>query len=65
MPLAGDDREALEMASRLVRDAGFEPVVVGPLARSREFDPGTAVALSWRAGRVTAQAARARRGTAT
>ena len=43
VPLAGDDREALEIASRLVRDAGFEPVVVGPLARAREFDPGTAV----------------------
>jgi predicted dinucleotide-binding enzyme len=43
VPLAGDDREALEVASRLVRDAGFEPVVVGPLARAREFDPGTAV----------------------
>lgn len=43
VPLAGDDREALEVASRLVRDAGFEPVVVGPLARSRDFDPGTPV----------------------
>ena len=28
---------------RLVEDAGFEPVVVGPLARAREFDVGTAV----------------------
>lgn len=43
VPLASDDREALEVAARLVRDAGFEPVVVGPLARSREFDAGTAV----------------------
>ena len=43
IPLAGDDREALEVAQRLVRDAGFEPVVVGPLARAREFDVGTAV----------------------
>jgi len=33
IPLAGDDSQALEMAQRLVRDAGFEPVVVGPLAR--------------------------------
>jgi len=43
IPLAGDDGQALEMAQRLVRDAGFEPVVVGPLARAREFDVGTAV----------------------
>ena len=43
VPLAGDDREALDVASRLVRDAGFEPVVVGPLVRAREFDPGTPV----------------------
>jgi predicted dinucleotide-binding enzyme len=43
VPLAGDDREALELASRLVTDAGFEPVVVGPLSRAREFDPGTSV----------------------
>jgi len=43
IPLAGDDGQALEVAQRLVRDAGFEPVVVGPLARAREFDVGTAV----------------------
>ena len=28
---------------RLVQDAGFEPVVVGPLARAKDFDPGTPV----------------------
>lgn len=43
IPLAGDDPEALGVAQRLVRDAGFEPVVVGPLARAREFDVGTPV----------------------
>ncbi len=43
IPLAGDDSQALEVAQRLVRDAGFEPVVAGPLARAREFDVGTAV----------------------
>lgn len=43
VPLAGDDRQALEMAARLVRDAGFDPVIVGPLVRAREFDPGTPV----------------------
>jgi predicted dinucleotide-binding enzyme len=43
IPLAGDDAQALAVAQQLVRDAGFEPVVVGPLARAREFDVGTAV----------------------
>lgn len=41
IPLAGHDREALEIAARLVRDAGFDPVIVGPLARGKEFEPGT------------------------
>ena len=43
IPLAGDDAKALAVAERLVRDAGFEPVVVGPLSRAREFDVGTEV----------------------
>ena len=43
IPLAGDDSAALDVAARLVRDAGFEPVVVGPLARAVSFDPGTPV----------------------
>jgi predicted dinucleotide-binding enzyme len=43
IPLAGDDQDALAVAGRLVRDAGFEPVVVGRLARAREFDVGTPV----------------------
>lgn len=43
IPLAGDDSGAIQVASGLVRDAGFEPVVVGPLARGREFEPGTPV----------------------
>src|SRR5262249_43637455 len=29
IPIAGDDGEALAIAAGLVRDAGFEPVVVG------------------------------------
>jgi predicted dinucleotide-binding enzyme len=43
IPLAGDDAQALAIAERLVRDAGFAPVVVGPLSRAREFDWGTPV----------------------
>jgi 8-hydroxy-5-deazaflavin:NADPH oxidoreductase len=41
VPLAGDDSEALAVASRLVTDAGFEPVVVGPLAAGKSFDSST------------------------
>jgi len=41
IPLAGDDAAALEVAKRLVVSAGFEPVVVGGLAKAKEFDPGT------------------------
>lgn len=43
IPLASDDAEALEIASRLVRDAGFEPVIVGDLASSARFDVDTEV----------------------
>jgi 8-hydroxy-5-deazaflavin:NADPH oxidoreductase len=43
IPLAGDDSRALAVASQLVRDAGFEPVVVGPLASAKRFDVGTPV----------------------
>jgi 8-hydroxy-5-deazaflavin:NADPH oxidoreductase len=41
IPLASDDRDAVETAARLVRDAGFDPVIVGALARGREFQPDT------------------------
>ena len=40
IPLAGDDKEALTIASNLVHDAGFDPVVLGPLARARDFQQG-------------------------
>jgi predicted dinucleotide-binding enzyme len=43
IPLAGDDSRALAVASQLVTDAGFEPVVVGPLASAKRFDVGTPV----------------------
>lgn len=41
--LGGDDKAALEIAKQLVTDAGFEPVVVGDLVKSKLFDPGTPV----------------------
>jgi predicted dinucleotide-binding enzyme len=41
IPLGGDDKDALTVAARLVADAGFDPVIVGSLSRSKEFDLGT------------------------
>ena len=43
IPIAGDDREAVATVAQLVQDAGFDPVVVGPLSRARQFDAGTSV----------------------
>ncbi len=43
MPIAGDKR-AIESASRLVREAGFEPVVVGGLDMGKYLMPGTPLA---------------------
>jgi hypothetical protein len=40
IPIAGDDKDALDVASTLVHDAGFDPVVIGPLARARDFAQG-------------------------
>ncbi|HLE35779.1 MAG TPA: NADPH-dependent F420 reductase [Candidatus Acidoferrales bacterium] len=44
MPMAGDDANAIAVASRLVRDVGFEPVVIGNLAMGRHLIPGTPLA---------------------
>jgi predicted dinucleotide-binding enzyme len=41
IPLASDDAGALDTAAALVRDAGLDPVIVGALARGREFEPNT------------------------
>jgi 8-hydroxy-5-deazaflavin:NADPH oxidoreductase len=43
MPIAGD-KNAIESASRLVRQAGFEPVVIGGLDMARFLMPGTPLA---------------------
>ena len=40
VPIAGDDPAALQIASVLVRDAGFEPVVTGGLATASQFAQG-------------------------
>lgn len=40
VPIAGDDPQAVQIAAGLVRDAGFDPVVVGKLADARRFQRG-------------------------
>jgi 8-hydroxy-5-deazaflavin:NADPH oxidoreductase len=40
IPIAGDDAEAMRVATGLVRDAGFDPVVVGKLADASLFQMG-------------------------
>ncbi|HWN39802.1 MAG TPA: NAD(P)-binding domain-containing protein [Gammaproteobacteria bacterium] len=44
IPIGGDDAAAIAIAERLVRDAGFDPVMVGTLAQSRQFDLGQPLA---------------------
>ena len=43
IPLASDDAEALDVAAQLVRDAGFDPVLAGDLAKGKAFEPETPV----------------------
>jgi len=40
IPIAGDNAEAMQVAANLVRDAGFDPVVVGSLSDARRFQRG-------------------------
>jgi predicted dinucleotide-binding enzyme len=44
MPFAGDDAQAIEIATKLIRDIGFEPVRVGGLAMGKHLMPGTPLA---------------------
>jgi 8-hydroxy-5-deazaflavin:NADPH oxidoreductase len=44
MPIAGDDSKAIAVASGLIREIGFEPVLIGPLAMGRFLVPGTPLA---------------------
>jgi 8-hydroxy-5-deazaflavin:NADPH oxidoreductase len=49
IPIAGDDPEAVRVAAGLIRDAGFDPVLVGKLADAGRFQrgaPGYGQALS-------------------
>jgi 8-hydroxy-5-deazaflavin:NADPH oxidoreductase len=41
VPIAGDDQNALKIASNLIREIGFDPVVVGGLAMGKYLAPGS------------------------
>ncbi len=40
MPIASDDAQAIEVASRLIRDIGYEPVLIGDLEKGKYLMPG-------------------------
>ena len=39
MPIAGDDKNAIAVASGLIREVGFEPVLIGGLAMGKHLVP--------------------------
>ena len=41
VPIAGDDAHAIDIASSLIREIGFDPVVIGGLAMGKYLVPGT------------------------
>ena len=41
VPIAGDDPKAIAVASNLIKEIGFEPVLVGGLAMGKYLRPGT------------------------
>ena len=40
MPIASDDPKAVEIASKLIRDVGYEPVLIGGLEKGKYLMPG-------------------------
>ena len=56
VPIAGDDEEARDIVADLVRDVGMDPVIVGPLARAKEFDRGSSVWVSGQSARELREA---------
>jgi 8-hydroxy-5-deazaflavin:NADPH oxidoreductase len=44
MPIASDDAGAVKIASRLIREVGYEPVLIGGLEMGKHLMPGTALA---------------------
>jgi len=44
VPIAGDDSQAIAVAQSLIREIGFEPVLVGGLDKGKYLVPGTPLA---------------------
>jgi hypothetical protein len=44
IPIAGDDQGAIQLASALILEVGFEPVLIGGLAMGKYLVPGTPLA---------------------
>ena len=44
VPIAGDDQQAVALAGSLIKEIGFEPVLVGGLAMGKHLRPGTPLA---------------------
>ncbi|HXR92868.1 MAG TPA: NAD(P)-binding domain-containing protein [Steroidobacteraceae bacterium] len=44
IPIGGDDPKAIKIAEQLVKETGFDPVLVGSLAETRQFDLGQPLA---------------------
>jgi len=44
MPIAGDDADAVAVASDLIREIGYEPVLIGGLVMGKYLVPGTPLA---------------------
>jgi hypothetical protein len=59
VPIAGDDQAAIQLASELIREIGFEPVLVGNLeAMGKYLVPGTPLAGAHTAAEVREAAAK-------
>ena len=61
MPIAGDDAEAVEVASDLIREIGYEPVLIGGLEQGKYLMPGTPLAGERRAEEIREIAAAGKR----
>src|SRR5262249_4690954 len=43
VPIAGDDPQAIAVATKLFKETGFEPVLIGGLAKEKYLRPGSAI----------------------
>jgi predicted dinucleotide-binding enzyme len=62
LPIAGDDKKAIDVTSRLTREVGFEPVVVGGSDMGKYLMPGTPLAGEHNPDEVRAIAAKLKSG---